>query len=241
MHKGSWWPSLWGSVYTYVLSRLSFSITLFEMLSALTTSSSLLTTCIKPHRSTSYMLALENPIYPINSLSATPSSCILPSLLPLLSIFPTLTSHRQNCSSLSEDHTSNSDHCSLALSSFDDNETLSHTPPITHITCSHSTQSVPSQIPPSSPLLLSPTSHTIHTHPTLTTASDVNYPTTAAEIIELLHKNICFLSGGRAKEGQSLITFPAKDKNFEYNRDELRRVIQYLASIPMWVTCTYEY
>ena len=63
----------------------------------------------------------------------------------------------------------------------------------------------------------------------------VNYPTAAAEIIDLLRMRMAILSGGRDRQGQSIITFPARSKSFTYNRDDVRRVVQYLASIPMWV------
>ena len=116
-------------------------------------------------------------------------------------------------------------------------QSLAHPPTLTPSQSPvHCFKLMPPQSPAHPPTLTQLPLLTPHTatpsHPHTHTAS-VNYPTTAAEIIDILRKKICFLSGGRANEGQSLITFPAKVKNFEYNRDELRRVIQYLASIPM--------
>ena len=177
-----------------------------------------------PRRTTSYSLALDNPIFPTNPDSLPPIASVPPSFPPILiPSFPILTPHSlqlslspQRCNSLSDSSAFSTDFYSIMTSQY--HRKQSSSPP------KHShTLHTPSQSPVSSPPLS-------HTHKS--TAS-VNYPTTAAEIIELLRKKICFLSGGRAKEGQSLITFPAKDKHFEYNRDDLRRVIQYLASIPV--------
>ena len=159
---------------------------------------------------TSYSLAMENPIVPTNP--ALHPLSISPTPLPILPTFPVLTPHNLDLSLSPQQH-------SFRCSSW----TSSTSSPSS---CIYSYPSKPMHTSPSPPPSHSPS----HTHKS--TAS-VNYPTTAAEIIELLRKKICFLSGGRAKEGQSLITFPAKDKNFEYNRDDLRKVIQYLASIPM--------
>ena len=165
-------------------------------------------------RTPSYSLAMESQVLPPTPLPVHPTSFISPSLppalIPLLPSFPILTSHNLHSSLpprplFSFPSNTRSNTCTLPSSqAHRDHPTHKHTP---------------SQLSLSLSLTL--------------LAADVNYPTTAAEIIELLHKNVCFLSGGRAREGQSLFTFPAKDKNFEYNRDDLRRVIQYLASIPM--------
>ena len=59
-----------------------------------------------------------------------------------------------------------------------------------------------------------------------------NYPTTAAEILDLIKQQIAILSGGRDRQGQSIITFPAMSKTFEYDRGDIRKVVQYLTSIP---------
>ena len=72
-----------------------------------------------------------------------------------------------------------------------------------------------------------PDTHT-HTHTHIDTS---NYPT-AAEIIDILHTKVAILSGGRDRQGRSVITFPAHPKGFELNRDAIRKVIQYLACIP---------
>ena len=66
-------------------------------------------------------------------------------------------------------------------------------------------------------------------HPHTDTAG--GYPT-AAEIIDLLHTRVAILSGGRDRQGRSIITFPAQSRSFDYNRDCIRRVVQYLACIP---------
>lgn len=60
----------------------------------------------------------------------------------------------------------------------------------------------------------------------------VNYPTSAVEILDLLREGVAILSGGRDKQGQSIITIPAQQKTYMYQRDPLRRVVQYLACIP---------
>ncbi len=60
----------------------------------------------------------------------------------------------------------------------------------------------------------------------------VNYPTSAVEILDLLKEGVAILSGGRDKQGQSLITFPSQPKGYVYQRDSMRRVVQYLACIP---------
>jgi len=54
----------------------------------------------------------------------------------------------------------------------------------------------------------------------------------AAEILDVLNQQVALLTGGRDRQGQSLITFPAKPKTFTYNRDDVRKVVQYLTSIP---------
>lgn len=159
---------------------------------------------------TSYSLAMENPIVPTDPAPYSLSNSSTP--LPILPTFPVLTPHNLDLSLSPQLHSSPCSSCSSSTSS--------------PSSCINSYPSKPLHTSPSPPPSHSPS----HTHKS--TAS-VNYPTTAAEIIELLRKKICFLSGGRAKEGQSLITFPAKDKHFEYSRDDLRKVIQYLASIPM--------
>lgn len=61
----------------------------------------------------------------------------------------------------------------------------------------------------------------------------VNYPTSAVEILDLLREQVAILSGGRDKQSQSIITFPAKEKGHVYQRDTIRRVVQYLACIPV--------
>jgi len=76
-----------------------------------------------------------------------------------------------------------------------------------------------------------PHTHT-HTH---THTAGVNYPTAAAEILDILELQMALLTGGRDRQGKSLITFPAKPKTFTYNRDDVRKVIQYLTSIPTYV------
>ena len=43
------------------------------------------------------------------------------------------------------------------------------------------------------------------------------------------------LSGGRDKQGQSLICFPARNKQEPLERSDIRRTVQYLASIPTYV------
>ena len=78
------------------------------------------------------------------------------------------------------------------------------------------------------------TSSRIHTH-THTHTAGVNYPTAAAEILDILELQMALLTGGRDRQGKSLITFPAKPKTFTYNRDDVRKVIQYLTSIPTYV------
>ena len=168
-------------------------------------------------RSKSYSLALDNPVLPTLRDSPLPTLphplSLPPTVVPLLPTFPVLTPHCMQ----------------LSLSPLTPSPRHAKHPSPTH---RHSVRIVPSSHIPLS--LLPPLSHSLtHSNSHARTAASVNYPTTAAEIIELLRKNICFLSGGRAKEGQSLITFPAKEKNFEYDRDNLRKVIQYLASIPM--------
>jgi triple functional domain protein len=55
---------------------------------------------------------------------------------------------------------------------------------------------------------------------------------TASEIEDLLNNKMVILSGGRDKEGQSILTVPARPKDFNFNRDEFRRVVQYLTSLP---------
>ena len=80
-------------------------------------------------------------------------------------------------------------------------------------------------------LLVSTHTHT-HTH---THTAGVNYPTAAAEILDILELQMALLTGGRDRQGKSLITFPAKPKTFTYNRDDVRKVIQYLTSIPTYV------
>ena len=57
----------------------------------------------------------------------------------------------------------------------------------------------------------------------------------AAEILDILNQQVALLTGGRDRQGQSLITFPAKPKTFTYNRDDVRKVVQYLTSIPTLV------
>ena len=73
-----------------------------------------------------------------------------------------------------------------------------------------------------------------HTH-THTHTAAVNYPTAAAEILDILELQMALLTGGRDRQGKSLITFPAKPKTFTYDRDDVRKVIQYLTSIPTYV------
>lgn len=161
---------------------------------------------------TSYSLAMEHPIVPTNPVR--PSLSISSTPLPILPTFPVLTPHNLDLSLSPQPHNSHNSRSSSWTSSTSSSSSYIYSYPPKHTSPS----------PP--PLSHSPS----HTHKS---SASVNYPTTAAEIIELLRKKICFLSGGRAKEGQSLITFPAKEKQFEYNRDDLRKVIQYLASIPM--------
>ncbi len=96
----------------------------------------------------------------------------------------------------------------------------------THSTHSHSLHT----------LTLTPHTHTHSTHslshPGLHTLTDsTSYPT-AAEILDLLHTRVAILSGGRDRQGRSIITFPSQGKSFEYNRECIRRVVQYLACIP---------
>jgi len=78
-----------------------------------------------------------------------------------------------------------------------------------------------------------PSTHTLHPLHTLTVS--VNYPVAAAEILDILNQQVALLTGGRDRQGQSLITFPAKPKTFTYNRDDVRKVVQYLTSIPTLV------
>lgn len=75
-------------------------------------------------------------------------------------------------------------------------------------------------------ILLIARAHT-HLH-----ALTVNYPTSAVEILDLLREGVAILSGGRDKQGQSILTIPAQHKHYVYQRDVLRRVVQYLACIP---------
>ena len=79
------------------------------------------------------------------------------------------------------------------------------------------------------------TTHTPHTPHTHTHTAAVNYPTAAAEILDILELQMALLTGGRDRQGKSLITFPAKPKTFTYDRDDVRKVIQYLTSIPTYV------
>ena len=66
----------------------------------------------------------------------------------------------------------------------------------------------------------------------INSGSTTNYPTTAAEILDLLKEKMAILSGGRDRQGQSIITFPAMEKTFVYDRGDVRKVVQYLTSIP---------
>ena len=52
--------------------------------------------------------------------------------------------------------------------------------------------------------------------------------------VRCCNENI-LLSGGRDKQGQSLISFPARNKQDSLDRSEIRRTVQYLASIPTYV------
>ena len=44
--------------------------------------------------------------------------------------------------------------------------------------------------------------------------------------------NVFMPPGGRDKEGLPIITFPSPPKSYVYNRDDVRRLVQYLATIP---------
>ena len=66
-----------------------------------------------------------------------------------------------------------------------------------------------------------------HTH-----TATANYPTSAAEILPILKEKITILSGGRDRQGQSLVTFPAQTKTYMYDREDILRTVQYLTSIP---------
>jgi len=82
-----------------------------------------------------------------------------------------------------------------------------------------------------SPLLVHATPPSLSGHAPLSN-HPVNYPTSAAEILDLLQEKVAILSGGRDKDGQSVITFPAMPKTYVYQRECIRRIVQYLACIP---------
>ncbi|XP_015214256.1 kalirin isoform X3 [Lepisosteus oculatus] len=59
----------------------------------------------------------------------------------------------------------------------------------------------------------------------------------ASDVLPVLKEKVAFVSGGRDKRGGPILTFPARSNHDRIKQEDLRRLVQYLATVPSDDVC----